>query len=79
MDKTNPHATRIETIIAATLYLMNAYQRTHCPRLARCVAAHLDYLTRHSDTDATIRSVCAEMYRDWRVVAQTPFPCEVTH
>ncbi|HTS53045.1 MAG TPA: hypothetical protein VMH26_07210 [Burkholderiales bacterium] len=79
MSAPNASPSRVETIIAATLYLMHAYQRTHCPRLAACVVAHLDCLTRHPDADPTIRAVCGRMCDDWRAVAEIELPCETVH
>src|SRR5215468_8083155 len=74
MDAVSCSPSRVETIIAATFYLMNAYRRTHCPRLAACVAAHLAYLTRHPDADPTIRAVCHGMSDEWRAVAERSQP-----
>jgi hypothetical protein len=79
MSTRNASPSRVETIIAATFFLMNAYQRTRCPRLARCIAAHLDCLTRHPDADPTIRAVCDGMSDDWRVAAETAQPCQSLH
>jgi len=70
---------RVETIIAATFFLMNAYQRTRCPRLARCIAAHLECLTRHPDADPTIRAVCDGMSEEWRAAAETAQPSQNLH
>ena len=79
MDAVSCSPSRVETIIAATLYLMNAYRRTGCSRLAACVAAHLVYLTRHQDADPLIRAVCREMSDEWRTVAETSQPCQAVH
>ncbi len=79
MSTTSVAPSRVETIIAATFYLMNAYQRTRCPRLARCVAAHLDCLTRHPDADPTIRAVCNGMCDDWRAAAEGAPMCQSVH
>ena len=79
MDAVSCSPSRVETIIAATFYLMNAYRRTHCPRLAACVAAHLAYLTRHPDADPTIRAVCHGMSDEWRAVAERSQPCQAVH
>jgi len=79
MSIKTPAPSRVETIIAATFYLMNAYQRTRCPRLARCIAAHLDCISRHPDADPTIRAVCNGMFDDWRAVAETTLPCPSVH
>ena len=55
----------VETVLAALLYLMTAYQRTRCPRIAACVAAHLDCVADHPGADAAIRAVCAGTRREW--------------
>ena len=36
MQKPETEDTRVETIAAATIYLMTHYSRTGCPRLAMC-------------------------------------------
>ena len=79
MSTRNASPSRVETIIAATFFLMNAYRRTRCPRLARCIAAHLDCLTRHPDADPTIRAVCDGMSDDWRAAAEPALPCQSLH
>ncbi len=71
MDRT-AHASRVETLLAALLYLMTAYQRTGCKRIAACVAAHLDCVADHPGADATIREVCAGMRSEWWGAAQAP-------
>lgn len=69
------HTSRVETVLAALLYLMTAYHRTRCPRIAACVAAHLDCLADHPGADATIREVCAGMRTEWWGTAtSTPRP-----
>jgi hypothetical protein len=66
----DPRLSRAETLVGAALYLMTAYHRTHCPRIAACVAAHLECLAAHPGVDATIREVCAGMCDEWRAAAQ---------
>jgi hypothetical protein len=63
---------RAETVLGAVLYLMTAYRRTQCPRIAACVAAHLECLAGHPQVDATIRDLCAGMCDEWRSAAQSP-------
>lgn len=65
-------ASRVETLLAALLYLMTAYQRTGCRRIAACVAAHLDCVAGHPAADATIREVCAGMRSQWWSTAHAP-------
>jgi hypothetical protein len=64
-----PRLSRAETVLGAVLYLMTAYHRTQCPRIAACVAAHLECLAGHPHVDATIRDVCAGMCEEWRSAA----------
>ena len=61
----NPEETRVETLTAALIYLMSHYARTGCPRLAACIAGHLQCLSRHSDAAPVLRDVCASMYGAW--------------
>ena len=59
------------TILAATLYMVTLYQRSHCPRLALSIAAHLDRLSRHPEVDAVVRSVADGMHDESHVVARS--------
>ena len=61
----DPQASRVETVLAAALYLMSHYQRTGCPRLALCVARHLQCLALHPDAAPVIRDVCAAVHGAW--------------
>jgi hypothetical protein len=70
MNRVIAHSNRVETLLAALLYLMTAYRRTGCPRIAACVAAHLDCVADHPGADATIREVCAGMRTEWWGTAQ---------
>jgi acyl-[acyl carrier protein]--UDP-N-acetylglucosamine O-acyltransferase len=65
----DPEQSRAETLVGAVLYLMTAYHRTHCPRIAACVAAHLECIAGHPEVDPTIRQVCAGMCDEWHGVA----------
>ena len=69
MRAPDPGLSRLETVLGAVLYLMTAYHRTRCPRIAACVAAHLDCLAAHPQADPTIREVCAGMRDEWRGAA----------
>src|SRR5262249_8736610 len=60
-------------VLAATLYMMTLYQRSHCPRLALSIAAHLDCLSRHPGVDELVRSVADGMHDEWHVVARGGF------
>jgi hypothetical protein len=69
MTPPDPQLSRLETVLGAVLYLMTAYHRTRCPRIAGCVAAHLDCLAAHPHADSTIRAVCAGMREEWHAAA----------
>jgi hypothetical protein len=76
----DPEMSRAETLLGAVLYLMTAYHRTRCPRLAACVAAHLECLAHHPQVDATIRQVCAGMWDEWYgAAASAPRPRASLH
>lgn len=66
MFSPSPRASRPEIVISALIYLMSSYRRTPCPRLAQCVAGHLECLSRHPGADPVIREVCAGMVDEWR-------------
>ena len=65
----NPRHSRPELVLGAVLYLMTAYRRTPCPRIAACVAAHLDCLAAHPQVDPTLRELCAGMRSEWHGAA----------
>jgi hypothetical protein len=67
-----PELSRAETLVGAVLYLMTAYHRTPCPRIAACVAAHLESIAGHPEVDPTIRQVCAGMCDEWHGAAGHP-------
>ena len=73
MNLPTPQLSRLETVLGAVLFLMTAYQRTRCPRIAACIAAHLDCLAAHPHADSTIREVCAGVRDEWRGAA-SPLP-----
>jgi len=58
-------ASRIETLMAATLYLMSQQRCAQCPELALCVARHLQCMARHPDAKPVIRNVCLSLYESW--------------
>jgi hypothetical protein len=66
----SPLESRAEIITGALIYLMSSYRRTPCPRLAQCVACHLECLSRHPDADPVIREFCAGMVDEWRNAAR---------
>lgn len=69
----------IDTVIAATLFLMTAYQRTRCPCVAGSIASHLECLARHPDADAAVRKVCAGMRAQWQATANSAVPSRMAH
>jgi hypothetical protein len=72
MIRSDPANSRPETVLGAALYLMTAYQRTRCPRLAACVSAHLDCLAAHPDVAPVLRDLCNGLRADWRGIAGLP-------
>ena len=56
---------RVETIVAALLYLMTHYARTGCPRLAVCVSRHMQCLALHPKVDPVVRDICASLHGAW--------------
>jgi hypothetical protein len=66
----DPEASRADTITAALLYLMTHYARTGCPRLAVCVARHMQCLALHPDAPPVVRDICASMHGAWQGAAQ---------
>jgi hypothetical protein len=75
-DTPNP---RVEIVLGALLYLMTAYRRKPCARIAGCVARHLERLAGHPDADPAIRELCAEMYDEWRSSAAPTLPRRDVH
>ena len=51
--------------MAALLYLMTHYARTGCPRLAVCVARHMQCLALHPDAPPVVRDICASLHGAW--------------
>jgi hypothetical protein len=66
----DPAVTRVETITGALLYLMTAYQRTHCPRIATVIVRHLECLAFHPSADPVVREVCEGLHAEWHSIAQ---------
>ena len=65
MRTQDPDLSRVETITAALLYLMTHYSRTGCPRLAVCVARHIQCLAMHPDAAPVVRDICASLHGTW--------------
>lgn len=57
---------RPDLLIASTLHLMTHYARTGCPKLAACIAHHLQCLATHGEVDPCIRDICAGMHGVWQ-------------
>lgn len=69
MGRPNPEDTPVETITAALIYLMSHYAQTGCPRLAVCVARHMQCLASHPDAALVLRDVCAALHGPWSQAA----------
>jgi hypothetical protein len=69
MKTIDTQASRPETLVAATLYLMTHYARTGCPRLAMCISKHLQCLAVHPGADQTVRDICAGVQGAWAQAA----------
>lgn len=52
-------------VAAALLYLMTHYARTGCPRLALCVARHMQCLATHPEAAPVLRDICATLQGAW--------------
>jgi hypothetical protein len=60
---------RYETLVASLIYLMTHYARTRCPRLAICIARHMQLLAVHADADYVVRDICSALQGSWQQVA----------
>jgi hypothetical protein len=79
MSSTEKQSTRIETLLAATLFLMTHYARTGCPRLAACISRHVQCVCVHPDVDPVIREICTNVYDTWREAAVRRQPADSLH
>ena len=75
MQSIDPTSCRIDTLVAALLYLMTAYQRQGCRKLALSIAAHLDCLAQHPDAGEDVRQVAAGMHSEWKRSPALPAHC----
>jgi hypothetical protein len=66
----DPAVSRVETITGALLYLMTAYQRTHCPRIATVIVRHLESLAFHPSADPVVRDVCEALRAEWHSISE---------
>ncbi len=69
MQANESEATRAETVTATLLYLMTHYARTGCPRLAVCIARHMQCLALHPEAAPVVRDICASMHGAWSEAA----------
>jgi hypothetical protein len=65
----DPQESRAATVTAALIYLMTHYARTGCPRLAVCIARHMQCLAVHGDADPVVRDICASLHGAWSTAA----------
>ena len=72
MKTIDPTSCRLETLLAALLYLMTVYQRRCCPRVASVIAAHLDCLAHHPESAEAVRRVASGMSNVWRRANNLP-------
>ena len=80
MDELRAEESRVDTIVAALLYLMTHHARTGCPRLALYIARHMQCLAVHPDADRVVRDISAALHGAWAAAAQVLPPTErVTH
>jgi hypothetical protein len=72
--RSDPDASRAETVMAALLYLMTHYARTGCPRLALCVSRQMQCLALHPDASPVVRDICASLHGAWNEAATASRP-----
>ena len=65
MRATDDESSRVETIVAALLYLMTHHARTGCPRVAICVSRHMQCLASHPGAAPVVRDICAALHGAW--------------
>ena len=66
MQPTEIDDARADTVTATLLYLMTHYARTGCPRLAICIARHMQCLALHPEAAPVVREICASLHGAWR-------------
>lgn len=71
---TDSAESRADTITAALIYLMSHYARTGCPRLAVCVAHHMECLAANPEAAPVVRDLCARLSKAWAQPATAAFP-----
>lgn len=65
---------RHELLVSATFYLMTHYLRTGCPKLAQCVARHMQCLATHKGSDPVLRDICSGLHGTWVKAGELPHP-----
>ncbi|MGF1547817.1 MAG: hypothetical protein ACFCUG_10870 [Thiotrichales bacterium] len=73
--KHTPPCPEIDTLIAATLFLLSRYHLERRSDLAQAIAQHFAMLLEHPDLlrSRTLRSACRSLSIDWQnASAQTP-------
>lgn len=66
LNTIDPTTCRVETVIAALLCMMTAYQRHSCRKLAQSIATHLDCLAQHPDAARAVREIAGGMCSEWK-------------
>jgi hypothetical protein len=79
MHAPDPEESRAETVAAALLYLMTHYARTGCPRLALCIARHMQCLATHPGAPRVVRDMCASLHGPWSEAARAHHPAGTMH
>jgi len=79
MTLPEPESSRPEMVAAALIYLMTHYARTGCPRLALCVARHMQCLATHPDAAPVLRDTCAALHGTWCGAANPVAPPSSLH
>jgi hypothetical protein len=70
---------RVETLVAALLYLMTHHARTGCPTLALYISRHMQCLAVHPDADRVVRDICAALHGAWADAALPVAPGGTLH
>jgi len=75
VPRRDPEADRLDTLIAATLFLMTAYVREGgSPRLAGVVRRHLEALADHADTSGVLGATSEQAADHWSALAHREAP-----
>lgn len=60
-----PAVHRAELMLGAVIFLMSAYPRANCPRVALAITRHLESLAAHPSLAPTVRDVCRRLAGEW--------------